>query len=279
MTTRVRSYQDLISRFRSASRALGADMASIGQFDSSLGSYDLYKICFTRGGGSQSVCISSGMHGDEPAAVEGLLRGLELIAREGDSLDASFTIFPCDNPTGYELNTRENWQGLDLNREFQKLGQAPEIAIVEQELGKASYDLTFDLHEDIDTYGIYLYERVRHGGRPIAHEIIGRIRNAGYPVDEDEWIEGMPASGGVIWPGGRMRESELPKAVYLWQSGCRHLITTETPGKLDLETRTKMQMVCFQAVLDLIREGGLCPGDQEAEQHGNSNDTVREHTT
>lgn len=259
-----RSYQELMGRFEDIARRVGARMSPIGDFTCPLGDYSIYQILLETGNAQQKIVISAGMHGDEPASCEALLKTIELIDDRRDRLNAQFLIFPCDNPTGWELDTRENYLGLDLNREFAKEGQAVEIALVEQTLRGREIHFTLDLHEDIDVYGMYLYERTRKGKIPLAEEMIQALRHRGYPIHEEDWIEGLPATGGIIWPSGRLRKFELPKAVYLWHSGVGHLITTESPGKLDLTTRVEMQMVCVEVFLDALEQERFLPAEGTA---------------
>ncbi len=250
-----RSYLELIERYWRVALDIGANLNPIGELATPLGDYTLYSLHVKCGDGRQRICLSTGMHGDEPAGPESLLRGLLEVGRRADRLNAEFLIFPCDNPSGYELNTRENWQGLDLNREFSKDGQAAEIAIVESACRGRHFDFTIDIHEDIDTEGMYLYERTRKGYHPIGDEMIQALRDNGHAIHEADWIEGRPASDGIIWPAGRLRKFELPKAVYLWHNGSPHLITTESPGKRDMDTRVSMQLVCFEVFLKHLEAG------------------------
>src|SRR4030095_7860781 len=61
------------------------------------------------------IYISSGMHGDEPAGPLAVLRLLE----ENDwPRDLSLVLIPCFNPGGFIRNTRENEDGIDLNRDY-----------------------------------------------------------------------------------------------------------------------------------------------------------------
>lgn len=267
-----RSYHELVQRYSQAASEIGAEMSAIGEFESPMGSYEIHQMRLVFGDGAQRICISAGMHGDEPAGPEALIQGLRRLGERRDSIDASFVIYPCDNPTGYELNTRENWAGVDLNREFVKDGQAEEIAIVESSLRQLSFDFTFDLHEDYEMGGFYLYERARKGRPPIGQAMIGALRQAGHPVHDEDWIEGRPASGGIIWPSGRLRRAELPKAVFLWHEGSPHLITTETPGLLPLAQRIEMQAVCFNVVIDALEKRLFLPEEPatETERTGNS---------
>ena len=252
---RQRSYRELMERFRRRAQETGATFETAGEFECPMGRYPIHFMRMHLGAGTQRICISSGMHGDEPAAPEALLEGMRRLRENAASLDADILLFPCDNPTGWELNTRENWEGKDLNREFMKEGQAEEIRIVEAALAGQRFDFTLDLHEDIDTFGMYLYERVRPGRTSLAEEMIAALRRSGCPVEESEMIEGLPASGGIIVPRGPLRRSELPKAVYFWHHGVLQLITTESPGRLELERRVEMQLICFDVFIEALAAG------------------------
>ncbi len=70
----------------------------------------------------------------------------------------AFTIFPCNNPTGWERDTRENADGIDLNRTFNVRKPPAEAAIISSALQGNCFDLIFEMHEDIDAPGLYLYE-------------------------------------------------------------------------------------------------------------------------
>src|ERR1700739_93791 len=61
------------------------------------------------------VYISTGIHGDEPA---GPLAVLQLLQENRWPENADIWLCPCLNPTGFPLNTSENAQGADLNRDY-----------------------------------------------------------------------------------------------------------------------------------------------------------------
>ena len=64
------------------------------------------------------IYLSSGSHGDEPAAPLAMLR---LITENIWPKDAELWLCPCLNPTGFPANTRENAAGEDLNRDYKHL--------------------------------------------------------------------------------------------------------------------------------------------------------------
>jgi hypothetical protein len=207
--------------------------------------------------GKKRVCISAGIHGDEPAGPESVLRFMEEHKDDVELLDkVFFTIFPCDNPSGYELGTRENAMAIDLNREFQKSDASPEVALLMNALSNCHFDFTYEMHEDIDSYRFYMYELARKRKDYVGHDIVKRVKEMGYPINIDEVIEGLGAEHGIIWPRGRrLRRTKLPKAVYLYRACCDHVITMEPPvSKLELEDRVKIELVGLEIAIAKLSE-------------------------
>jgi predicted deacylase len=69
------------------------------------------------------------------------------------------TILPCVNPYGFENNTRENYNKKDLNRFFKEPSPPIEIQLVKSVIKPSHFDLTLELHEDIDSHGYYLFQK------------------------------------------------------------------------------------------------------------------------
>ena len=80
--------------------------------------YSIYTLEFghrSEGAAKREILLTGGVHGDEPAGVEAVLRFLECHGEE--YLDEFvFSVIPCVNPSGYELNTRANSRDQDINR-------------------------------------------------------------------------------------------------------------------------------------------------------------------
>lgn len=102
--------------------------------------------------GKPLVSLTSGMHGDEPAAPWALFS----IVRDG-LLDPRFAyhLWPCVNPTGYRVGTRCNAEGKDINRSFNRGGQTPEARTIISTLHDRRYLLQIDMHEDSEAHGFY----------------------------------------------------------------------------------------------------------------------------
>jgi murein peptide amidase A len=250
-----RSYTELIERLRGVERSSRfVKMLGLGSFGIGGSEYELFRIDLTaKEPGPISVCISAGMHGDEPASVEAMAQFLQKNATNESLLRTfSFVIFPCDNPSGYELDTRENALGVDLNREFSTPHPAREVQIQMAAVEDLKFDHVYELHEDVDSYGFYLYELAMDPSLRVGPDIVRAVSTARYPINIEECIEGLGAHCGVIAPGiTKMRKRKLPKAVYMHHLGAPHIVTTETPGRaLPMEDRVEMQLMALAVALE-----------------------------
>lgn len=81
---------------------------------------------FTPEGYENTVLVTAGLHGNEKMGVWALLFFLRILAREGAETlalkdlraDTRLVVVPVANPTGFTDDTRQNRNGVDLNRNF-----------------------------------------------------------------------------------------------------------------------------------------------------------------
>lgn len=255
-----RSYDDLVQRFEHLAQLLNVELEKIGEFDANSRVYPMFTMSLgAPGAGKTAVLMNAGIHGDEPAGVEAALRFIEENADNSELLSRfCFVIFPCNNPTGYELDTRENWQGVDLNREFNKRKCAPEACIISEALQGRCFDIVFEMHEDIDAPGLYLYEIAEDASRYVGEKIIAAAQELGSPIHWGECIEGMDAESGLIRRKViRFRKTRLPLAIYAYRTCGGHVITMEPPAsKLPLEKRVEIQLTALRILLDSVSTRG-----------------------
>jgi hypothetical protein len=252
---RLRSYDEVADRIRKAAgQAKECNLSSPGKIKSNPVNYPFYTLFISlkdKKGPKSAVCLSAGIHGDEPAGVEAMLSLLENPDLYKPFLSkVDFTIFPCINPYGYEHNTRTNGQGLDLNRQFDKKQAAEEVAFVRGAVEGKKFALSMEFHEDVDSDGFYLYELKEQG--PYFGEAIVQKVSKHCPINLREEIEEMPSSGGVIRRStGQVlsREKDWPQAIYQFRKGTPHTITTETPVTLPLQDRAKLHLIAFDTAL------------------------------
>ena len=166
-----------------------------------------------------SVFISAGVHGDEPAAP----LTIQKLLGEGffDSRpEIHWKISPMLNPTGFAANTRENADGIDINRDFRNtLTQEARLLKSKLETGDPS-DLALLVHEDWESSGFYLYDLSSNPTSNPARSMVDAVSKIG-EVDQKDEIDGMPAQGGIISVKIEEAESD-PK---LEGNGQKHFIS------------------------------------------------------
>lgn len=203
------------------------------------------------------VAIATGLHGDEPAGPWALL---DLV--ETDALDPRFAyrLWPCVNPSGFELQTRENAAGIDVNRTFAGAGASPEAAAVLAANSGQRFALSLDLHEDCDAHGFYCYE---YGGGEIGRCVIAMLDDAGFPIE--------PLDGALVLAGpaddehyrcerGRAVVDAVAEAgaiagvsyTMALAAAARHALTFETPSNYAWQRRLAMQRAAVLAAIGAL---------------------------
>lgn len=250
-----RSYDDLIERFRAAAQAPSARLLKLGEFESGGKTYPMFVVELgSPGPGRAGVMIAAGIHGDESAGVEAAVRFVETRASDRSLLSCfHFAVFPCNNPTGWERNTRENASGIDLNRQFAVRRPQPEVELIMRGLQGRCFDLVFEMHEDVDSPGFYMYEIAESSSDHVGEEIVRTVASMDCPINSSDVIEGMPAHGGIIRRSiniKRFRKTRLPQAIYTYRTCGGHVITLEPPAsRLPFEERVTVELAALEVAL------------------------------
>ncbi|PTY06545.1 peptidase M14 [Opitutaceae bacterium EW11] len=150
------------------------------------------------------VGLFAGIHGDEPAGSEALVELLmKLTEQPALAKGYDLVVYPVCNPTGWEVGTRENGVGLDLNREFWRSSLQPEVRILEAELRAHRFDGLITLHSDDTAEGIYGFAH----GRLLNEELLRPALTACERVlsrDPRANIDGFAATQSILcdcYPG------------------------------------------------------------------------------
>jgi hypothetical protein len=206
-----------------------------------------------RGMATQSICLVAGVHGDEPAGVEAVVRFLE----NKPFLDGVFlTVIPCLNPVGYDRGTRENRDGVDLNRQFHPSNSALEATWVHRALSGYRYDLFICCHDDNEANGFYLYEAKRGKKIGFGPSIISTIREVA-PIDRRPKIDGRINHEGILVPTNwRSRKTGWSLALYLYRLGTPHCLIFETPTFLPFEEQVSIHMRVLDHLFSFLVRGG-----------------------
>jgi hypothetical protein len=194
------------------------------------------------------IYLSAGIHGDEPAAP---LAALKLLQENNWPADAEIFLLPCLNPAGYTRNTRENEDGVDLNRDYRHPQCASTRAHIAWLQRQPKFDLYLCLHEDWESHGFYLYEQNPENKISLAQPMIDAVR-AICPIDTTEVIEGREAHGGIIRPNVAPAERpQWPEAVWLLVQKARQGYTLEAPSDFELPIRVDALVAAVNAAIRL----------------------------
>lgn len=194
------------------------------------------------------IYISTGIHGDEPA---GPLAALRLLEQNDWPEDAEIWLLPCLNPTGFPINTRENRNKVDLNREYHGSKEAEVIAHIAWLEKQSQFDVAVCLHEDWESHGFYVYELNPDARPSYAEPMIEAVRKV-CPIDMSAEIEGRPASGGIIRPSiDPASRPQWPEAFYLLQYKTRLSYTLEAPSDFPIKPRVAALVAGTRVVLGL----------------------------
>ena len=221
--------------------------SNVGEFRHDADRYTLPRFIFNgpHGGGEPiRLGIFAGIHGDEPSGALAAVRFLRELAKSPE-LATGYRIYtyPVCNPTGFEDSTRHSRSGQDLNREFWRASDEPEIYLLEQELWAHEFHGIIALHSDDTSEGLYgfvtgpdlskdLLEPALWAGERFLH------RNT-RPV-----IDGFRARRGLIdggYSGILSAPSDLKPAPFQ--------LTFETPALAPLHLQVEAQAAALHCIL------------------------------
>lgn len=115
-----------------------------------------------------TVLIAGGVHGCEPAGVEGaLLCVRDLLPAYAERFNLA--VYPCLNPTSYEMDTRWNYLKQDMNRNYKPGTDVEECRLFTQSAATvAPIDAVIDLHESLQKDALTMRIQAADLGNPRA---------------------------------------------------------------------------------------------------------------
>ncbi len=159
-----------------------------------------YLFVGPRGGDTPiRVGIFAGVHGDEPEGVHAIVQFIKLLEAKPELAAGYYlSFYPIVNPTGFEDGTRFSRRGKDLNREFWKDSDEPEVRLLQAELLSRSFQGIIALHTDDTSDGFYGFVR---GATLTKHLIEPALQAAEklLPRNVRPVIDGFKARNGVIY--------------------------------------------------------------------------------
>lgn len=239
---------ELVARFELAGRSRGFRTERFGE----IAGCPLLALTKRTPGPRPRFYLSAGIHGDEPAPPLALLGLLECGFFD---TQANWVLCPLLNPTGFLRGTRENADGVDLNRDYKHLASSEIRAHVRWLQRQPMFDLALCIHEDWESAGFYLYELNPENRPSLADPIIAAAEKI-CPIETAAIIDGREsATRGIIRPVADPLLRDLwPEAIYLRAHHTRLCYTLESPSALPLDLRVRtLQAAVETAVVESLR--------------------------
>ncbi len=238
-----RSIEELIRPLREIA---SLKFESPGSFSLNDRDYFLPRFVYHDKSNSEPICIGifAAIHGDEPAGALAVIEFLEELSRDAElGSDYCIHAFPVCNPSGFEDGTRFSRNGKDLNREFWKNSNEPEVQLLEAELRARCFNGIIQLHADDTSDGIYGFVR----GHTLTENILRpALLEAGkvLPRNINAQIDGFAARDGIIY---ELYEGVLGAPALIRPEPFE--IVFETPGSAPLELQVKAFRVALRSIL------------------------------
>jgi len=235
--------RELVGRFEVTSRAQGFRVERYGE----LAGCPLIALTKRTAGPRPRLYFSSGIHGDEPAPPLALLEMLEVGVFDAR---ANWLICPMLNPSGFMRATRENADGVDLNRDYRDQRTAETRAHIHWLQSQPNFHLSMSLHEDWESTGFYLYELNPENRPSLAEQMIAAVSRV-CPIDTAAVIDGREsAAPGIIRPIADPLLRELwPESIYLRAHHTSLTYTLESPSALPLRQRVTALCTAIECAL------------------------------
>lgn len=250
MTALPRSFKIILDRLETFSQTEKIPLEALGKIVADGETLPIVKLELNpQSTAPKKVLISGGIHGDEPAGVETICEFLEKKLYSPFLKDWRITILPCLNPSGYQRNTRNNYEDKDLNRLFKLSSSSTEVEIA-QKILESPFDLTLELHEDCDSDGYYLFQKENlQSTPPLGRKVLDAVESI-MPINRNSEIEEIPAEDGLIM---KLKEPDempwWPMALYSYHIGCKRSFTLETTPKLPMDVRVKAHLKAIETAL------------------------------
>ncbi|MBU4375683.1 succinylglutamate desuccinylase/aspartoacylase family protein [Patescibacteria group bacterium] len=199
--------------------------------------YPLYKIVINPKA-KISFCIIAGVHGDEIAGPFTVIDMLKKPKIFDDKI--RYDIFPLINPTGFDLRRRYNDDNRDLNclnKKTLKSKNYRELKAFNNSTKNDKFDALISLHEDLSQtkFYAYIYEKEKN---PLYRRIISLTEKTVNIWKTKNIYENFSDCKGLAT---NAHDQSIEDRLYR-QGRAKISLTTETPGKLPLKKRIKINL-------------------------------------
>jgi hypothetical protein len=197
----------------------------------------------------RTVCFIAGLHGNEKAGPLGALEFL----KSGFHIpkNKKVIVIPLANPTGFEANTRENADKVDLNRHFLDKKLKDECKCLWDAIKDEKIDLLHTLHEDPDLSSFYCYfthdQELAENLRELATKYFKIYdKSERKPLKSDASLYGDRIYEGLIPLPHTVRGGIEDKVLLEYFVP---YIVTESPGQAELKKRIEFNKNAMKMVI------------------------------
>jgi len=251
---RVRDLATIQGRLKTAAaRSDRMALGTLGSVHYGIFKAPLWRVAVSpKGPAEKRLLLTGGVHGNEPAGAEAMLRFIERLADSPDRYpNFAFDIIPLVNPWGWAHDRRRNQQGRDINRDFASF-DAPEARLIRDFVRDKRYDLVVDHHEHPGASGFYLYQ-IDCDDNALSRRVIAQQRERGYPIEQDVRMVVFKTRDGLMRiPGWALPLAKLARMLsmtnYLRMQGHSRVFLIETSTTQAWDDRLEMH----QGALDVL---------------------------
>ena len=197
----------------------------------------------------KSICFSAGIHGDETAGPEAVLKFIEQVEIPKDIF---VMIFPLFNPWGFDRKIRTNAFQQDINRRFCDKLLAGEAKKSYDLLKKFPVQLFCSLHEWPGQKEFYMYASDKSKKKELLK--VPEIAKKWYEIFDNKKINDELVENGIIWHPDKGYNTPRGKCTLENKMFTKkvHYVCLETPQKDKLENRSDCQVAIMKYLLNII---------------------------
>ena len=218
-------------------------------------SYETIQLSYFLSAPHPRYLIISGFHGDESEVI-GILT--DVIATHQSSLPP-FLYIPLACPSAVARGTRDNQDGIDINRSYFPNSSYEETQALMKLLAPYVFESVFSFHEDPQQSAFYLYDAgIRSNEKPITnlkHQLkMNNIKLFSGIDDPNDKTLGLAIHEGYIYTGECKNVTAVSQGFfheYTFATGkSKRHITIEIPGLANIQKKKTIVEIVFQTLIN-----------------------------